>query len=94
MTNFFHWRKMTWALVFWCAAMTALLLISSVGVTIVGVLWLGGTIGLVVLWHATQPLFRQGHGLRGLLVWPGPGHWRLANVHLTYWTKEPGRDAR
>jgi len=93
MTNFFHWRKMTWALVLWCAAMPVVLLISSVGVTSVGVLWLGGMIGLVLLWHATQPLFRQGHGLRDLFVWPGPGHWRVANLHQAYWIKDPIRDA-
>ena len=93
MTTFFHWRKMTWALVLWGAAMTALPLISTVGATSVGVLWFVGMIGLVPLWHATQPLFRQGHGLRGLFVRPGPGHWRVANLHLTYWATEPRRDA-
>jgi hypothetical protein len=42
MTNFLHWRKMTWALVLWSAAMTAWPLIGSVEATRVGVLWVAG----------------------------------------------------
>ena len=93
MTNFLHWRKMTWALVLWGAAMIVLLLISTVGIAAVGVLWLAGTIGLVALWHATQAPFRQGRGRHGLFVWPSPGRWRVANIHLSYWATRPERDA-
>lgn len=85
MTNFLHWRKMTWAFVVWSAAMTAWLLIGSVSPMRVGVLWLAGMAGFGLLWLATQPLFRRGRGLRGYFVRPGPGHWRLANLHRAYW---------
>jgi hypothetical protein len=39
MTNFLQWRKMTWALLAWSAAMTAWILIGSIDATRVGVLW-------------------------------------------------------
>ena len=72
MTNFLHWRKMTWAFVLWSAALTAWLLIGGVGP--IGVLlWFAGMSGFGLLWLATQPLFRQGRGLRGYFVRPGPG---------------------
>jgi hypothetical protein len=93
MTNFLHWRKMTWALVLWSVGMTAWALIGSVGAIGVGLLWLAGMIGLSLLWWVTQPLFRRGRGFRGLLVMPGPGHWRMTNLHRPYWTADRGRDA-
>ena len=60
MTNFLHWRKMTWALLAWSAAMTAWLLIGGVGPMGVGLLWFAGMTGFGLLWLATQPLFQTG----------------------------------
>ncbi len=77
MTNFLHWRKMTWALLAWSAAMTAWILTGSIDATRVGVLWVAGMTFLSLLWLATQPLFQQGRGLRGVLVKPGGGQWRV-----------------
>ena len=46
MTNFLHWRKMTWALVLWSAAIVTWLLARDPGAAGVGVLWFVGTAGL------------------------------------------------
>ena len=70
MTNFLRWRKMTWALVPWSAAIAVW---PGAGIdhpVVAAALWIAGSIGLVALWLATQPPFRQGRGLRALL--PGP----------------------
>ena len=90
MTNFLHWRKMTWALLAWSAAMTAWILTGSIDATRVGVLWVAGMTFLSLLWLATQPLFQQGRGLRGVLVRPGWGQWRVLNLHRTHRGPEPG----
>jgi hypothetical protein len=85
MTNFLHWRKMTWALLLWSATMVTWLLASDSGAALVGFLWLVGTAGLCFVWFMTQPLFRQGQGLRdGFFVRPGRGSWRLVNRHRTF----------
>jgi hypothetical protein len=84
MTNFLHWRKMTWALLAWSAALTAWMLIGSIAATRVGVLWAAGMIFLSLLWLATQPLFQQGRGLRGVFVKPGRRQWRVLNLHRTH----------
>jgi hypothetical protein len=63
MTRFFHWRKMTWAIVLWGVAMTAWLIVSGAVVPSL-LMWSFGTILLTLLWFATRPLWRQGHGLR------------------------------
>jgi len=94
MTNFLHWRKMTWALLAWSAAMTAWLVTGGVGLMGGGLLWFAGMSGLGLLWLATQPLFRQGRGFRGFFVRPGPGQWRVANLHRAYWVMEPGPERR
>ena len=73
MTNFLQWRKMTWALLAWSAAMTAWILIGSTDATRVGVLWVAGMIFLSLLWLATRPLFQQGRGLSGIFVKPRRG---------------------
>jgi hypothetical protein len=84
MKNFLHWRKMTWVLLLWSAAATAWLLAADSGAALVGFLWLLGATGLGVVWFMTQPLFRQGQGLRnGFFVRPGRGRWRLVNLHRT-----------
>jgi hypothetical protein len=81
MTNFLHWRKMTWAIVLWSAAIVTWLLARDPGAAGV-VLGLVGTAGLGFVWFLTQPLFRKGRGLRhGFFVRPGRGHWRLVNLH-------------
>ena len=84
MTNFLHWRKTTWALLVWSAAMTAWALSGSIDVTRVGVLWVAGMTLLSLLWLATQPLFQMGRGLRGILVKPRRGQLRVVNLHRTH----------
>jgi hypothetical protein len=63
MTRFLHWRKMTWAILFWGVAMTAWLIASSAVVPSL-LMWSFGTILLTGLWFMTRPLWRQGHGFR------------------------------
>jgi hypothetical protein len=94
MTNYLHWRKMTWALLAWSAASTAWLLIGGMRPIGVAVLWFAGMSGLVLLWLLTQPLFRQGRGLRGFFVRPGRGQWRVMNLHRAYWDMERGQKRR
>jgi hypothetical protein len=90
MTNFLHWRKMTWTLLGWSAAMTAWPLIGSVEAARVGVLWVAGMTLLSLLWLATQPpLFQQGRGLRGIFVKPRWGQLRIVNLHRTHRGPEP-----
>jgi hypothetical protein len=85
MTNFLRWRKMTWTLVLWCVAMSAWLLLAASGAQLVGLVWLLGGIGLVFLWFASQPLYRQGRGLGGgFFVRPGRGRWRLIDRHRSF----------
>jgi hypothetical protein len=84
MTNFLHWRRMTWALLAWSAAMTAWILIGSISATRVVVLWVAGMTFLSLLWLATQPLFQQGRGLSGVFVRPRRGQWRVLNLHRTH----------
>jgi hypothetical protein len=89
MTNFLHWRKMTWALLAWSAAMTVWILTGSIDATLAGALWVAGLIFLSLLWLATQPLFQQGRGLRGFFVKPGWGQPRVVNLHRTHRGPEP-----
>ena len=84
MTNFLHWRRMTWALLAWSAAMTAWILIGSISATRVVVLWVAGMTFLSLLWLATQPLFQQGRGLSAVFVRPRRGQWRVLNLHRTH----------
>jgi uncharacterized protein (DUF58 family) len=93
MTNFLQWRKMTWALLLWSAAMTAWILIGSISATQVGVLWAAGMLLLGLLWLGTQPLFQQGRGLSGVFVKPGKGHWRGLNLHRTHQRRPSMRHA-
>ena len=60
----------------------------------VAVLWFAGMSGLGLLWLLTQPLFRQGRGLRGFFVRPGRGQWRVMNLHRAYWDMERGQKRR
>jgi hypothetical protein len=93
MTNFLQWRKMTWVLLAWSAAMTAWILVGSTAATRVGVLWVAGMVFLSLLWLATQPLFQQGRGLSGVFVKPGWGQFRVVNLHRTHRGPEPGHHA-
>ena len=68
MTNFLHWRKMTWILLLWSAAAVTWLLVADSGAAVVGLLWLLGMVGLGFVWFAYRPLFRQGRGLRRRLL--------------------------
>ena len=82
MTKFLHWRKMTWALVLWSVAMAAWLVVGGPGPALVVVAWLLGVVGLGLLWFETQPLFSKGRGFdNGFFLRPGPGHWRVVNLH-------------
>jgi hypothetical protein len=63
MTNFLHWRKMTWVIAAWTAGV-AVWLLSSAGLDVAIVtVWLVVTVALSVVWFGTRPLFRQGRGL-------------------------------
>ena len=93
MTNFLHWRRMTWSLLAWSAAMTAWFLIGSIGAGLVGVLWVAGMTCLSLLWLATQPLFQQGRGLRGIFVKPSWRQLRVVNLHRTHRGPEPRHGA-
>jgi hypothetical protein len=76
MKRFLHWRKMTWTLAAWSALMAGWLVASAfisshaasgimnAGVAVIVTLWLVGVGLLGILWFATRPLWRQGHGAR------------------------------
>ena len=70
MTNFLHWRKMTWTLVLWSGYIATWTVITGSGPAIVTLWWLVGLAVFGPLSFATR-LFRQGRGLDGLFVWPG-----------------------
>ena len=91
MTKFLHWRKMTWTFLVWSAV--AWPLVCGAGAALTGVVWFAGMIGLGLLWLATQPLFQQGRGHRGMFFWPHRGQWRVANFHRTHVAAEPRHDA-
>jgi hypothetical protein len=76
MTRFLHWRKMTWTFAVLSALMAGWLVTSvfisshaasgimNAGVAWIVALWLVGVGLLGVVWYATRPLWRQGHGAR------------------------------
>jgi hypothetical protein len=61
MKNFRYWRKMTWALVIWSAAMVVLVVSGGFGLPTIA-LALAGLILLGFTWFMTRPLWRVGHG--------------------------------
>ena len=65
-------------------------LIRSMGTGLVGMLWVAGVTYLSLLWLATQALFQQGRGLRGVLVKPRWRQLRVVNLHRTHRGPEPG----
>ena len=70
MTNFLHWRKMTWTLVLWSGHIATWTVITGSGPAIVTLWWLVGLVFFGPLWFATQPLFRQGRGLQAFSSGP------------------------
>jgi hypothetical protein len=94
MTNFVHWRKMTWGLVLWSGYVVAWMVIVSSGAAMAVLWWLVGMIVFGMLWLATQPPFQQGRGLDGVFVRPGWTDWRVVNLHRTHGATRPSRDAR
>ncbi|HSC91367.1 MAG TPA: hypothetical protein VLB86_06910 [Gaiellaceae bacterium] len=85
MTRFLGWRKTTWGLLVWGAAMATWQAVGGPGFVLVGLLWLAGVVTLSLVWFLTRSPFRQGRGFRdGLFVWPGRGHWRVLNLHRVF----------
>jgi hypothetical protein len=93
MTNFLHWRKMTWALVLWSGYVPTWAVVTGSGPAIVMLWWLVGMIVFGSLWLATQPLFQKGRGLTGFFVRPDWTDWRVVNLHRTHRAPESRRDA-
>jgi hypothetical protein len=62
MKRFLYWRKMTWAILLWNAAMAVLLV--SGGFVLTFLVWSLGLIALTSLWFGSRPLWRVGHGAR------------------------------
>ena len=63
MTNFLHWRKMTWVIAAWTAGI-AVWLLSSTGLDVaIVIVWLVVAVLLSVVWFGTRPLWSQGRGL-------------------------------
>jgi hypothetical protein len=91
MTNFLHWRKMTWAFVLWSGYIAIWAMITGAGTTVVAV-WLAGAIVASMLWFATQPVFQKGRGLSGFFVWPGWTDWRVVNLHRRHGAMQSRRD--
>ena len=85
MTNFLHWRKMTWAFVLWTVGVAVWLIMGSTPMPVVALLWVLGLVVLSVTWLMTQSAFAQGRGFGdGFFVRPGRGRWRLFNLHRDF----------
>ena len=86
MRNFLHWRKMTWVLALWPAALVTLLARTGGGhVLLVSGLWLAGAAVLAIVWFVFRPPYQQGRGFRhGFFMRPRPGNWRVLNLHRTF----------
>ncbi len=61
MTRFLHWRKMTWAILFWSAAMIVWV-IAGGAVVMSALLWAFIAFSLSLIWFMSRPLWTQGHG--------------------------------
>ncbi len=92
MTNFLHWRKMTWVVVLWSGYLATWAVITGSGLAILAFWWLAGLLVFRPLWFATQPLFGQERSLDGF-VRPGWTHWRVVNLRRTKRDTEARRDA-
>jgi hypothetical protein len=91
-TNFLHWRKMTWALLLWSGYIATWATMTGSGPAIIIVWWLVGLVVFRSLWVVTRHPFRQGRLLDGF-VWPDGTRWRVANHLRTNRGTEPRRDA-
>jgi hypothetical protein len=82
MKNFRYWRKMTWALVIWSAAMAVLVVSGGFGLPTIALAIAGlGVLGFV--WFMTRPLWRVGHGAT----------WRpMRSVHIPFKTPSSATD--
>ena len=54
-TNFLHWRGMTWVLLLWGAYVATWMMVTDSGLTLAAVWWLAGMVGLTVL----RPTYRM-----------------------------------
>ena len=84
MTNFLHWRKMTWTLVLWNGYIAMWAVVTGSGPAMIALWWLAGMTLLGALWLGTQPLVQQGRGLAGVFLKPERGQWRVVNLHRTH----------
>ena len=63
MARFRYWRKMTWALLIWSAAMVVLVVSGGFGIATIALALAGlGVLGF--MWFMTRPLWRVGHGAK------------------------------
>jgi hypothetical protein len=62
MTRFLYWRKMTWVILAWSAAMVGLVIVGGFALGLM--VFAFGLIALTTLWFMTRPLWRRGHGAR------------------------------
>ena len=70
MTNFLHWRRMSWVLVLWSGYVATWAVLTGPGPAVVTLWWLLGMSMFGALRLVTQPLFRQwrGHKREGLAL--------------------------
>ncbi len=73
MTNFLHWRKMTW-IVFAATAVTVLWILRG-GVLLGALAGVPVLLALIAIWFSSRPLWRQGHG---------PRLRRMRSVHVAF----------
>jgi hypothetical protein len=91
-TNFLHWRKMTWVVVLWSGYLATWAVITGSGAAILAVWWLAGVVVFRPRWFATQPVFGQGRSLEGF-VRAVCTRWRVVNLHRTNRGTEARRNA-
>ncbi len=92
MTNFLHWRKMTWALVLWSGYIATWAVVTGSEPALVTVWWLVGLVVFRPLWFATKPLALKGRSLDGF-VRPDWTHWRVVTLHRANRDTETRHDA-
>jgi hypothetical protein len=62
MKRFLYWRKMTWVILLFIAAMAVWMIRGEF--VLIAFVTAFGLVGLSVLWFSTRPLWRVGHGAR------------------------------
>jgi hypothetical protein len=93
MTNFLHWRMMTWALVLWSGYIATWMMVTGYGPAIVALWWLAGMIALDALSRATQPLLGRGLRLRGPAARVETNGGAIGLIALQDWEDEGGAAA-